>query len=182
MLFQLTFTVCSSKSLVIRSKFAFLAASLHIICPAGIFLSAPYAESLFSLLNFLGLYLYAKAYNGNPMQSGGIFDSTMIILSGVLFGLATTLRGNGLLSGLILLYDLIKCITRMWYSPSRIGPEIWGGVTLGASGTLMASIAFIPQYLAYSEFCRGPDSGEYIRPWCLKWFPSIYAWVQKEYW
>ncbi len=42
-------------------RLAFLAASLHIFSPAGLFLSAPYAESTFSLLSFVGFYILALA-------------------------------------------------------------------------------------------------------------------------
>ncbi|KAE8392109.1 hypothetical protein BDV23DRAFT_61094 [Aspergillus alliaceus] len=40
---------------------SFLSSSLHIICPAGAFLSAPYGESLFSFLNITGFYIYSSS-------------------------------------------------------------------------------------------------------------------------
>ncbi|KAK6526391.1 ER membrane glycoprotein subunit of the GPI transamidase complex-like protein [Orbilia ellipsospora] len=40
---------------------AFVAAALHVLSPAGIFLIAPYNEPIFSLLSFLGYWLYGYA-------------------------------------------------------------------------------------------------------------------------
>ena len=37
---------------------SFVSAALHVLSPAGLFLTAPYAESLFSLLSFVGCLLY----------------------------------------------------------------------------------------------------------------------------
>ena len=84
-----------------RRKIAFIAASLHIFSTAGLFLSAPYAESLFSMLNFLGVLLHAGIPYEMPLEKYGPSALFRLLLSGVCFGLATTCRSNGVFSGLI---------------------------------------------------------------------------------
>ncbi|KAJ8612747.1 hypothetical protein MRB53_037323 [Persea americana] len=44
-----------------RRRIALIAACLHVIAPGGLFLAAPNAEALFSLLNFTGMLFYVKA-------------------------------------------------------------------------------------------------------------------------
>jgi len=181
MLHELTEAVCSKDSIATRSKFAFLAASLHIVSPAGIFLSAPYAESSFSFLTFLGLFVYAKAMIGSDLKKSYAQREIMVLASGIIFGISTTFRGNGLLSGLVFVYDAVdslNCILRSRDVRSNCSKL----VTACVSGSLMACVAVTPQYLAYSEYCYRGEVSEYARPWCLDWPPSIYAWVQREYW
>ena len=180
-LHELSMAVCPKESRVNRSRFAFLAASLHIISPAGIFLSAPYAESSFSFLAFLGLFIYVKTLAGNGSETSESKKRLMVITSGIIFGISTTLRGNGLFSGLLLVYDAIDCLCHIVRSRQiRLGfPKL---VTTCFSGVLMACIAAFPQYLAYGEYCDPEIATEEPRPWCQAWIPSIYTWVQEQYW
>lgn len=159
---------------------AVVAASLHIISPAGMFLSAPYAESSFSFLNFFGFYCYAQTLKGNS-NIAGIRADILVVVSGLAFGVATTFRRNGLLSGLILVYDAIISTTVV-LRYRNVKSSIRRLFVTCISGTLMACIAAIPQYLAYNEYCSGWDINERARPWCSGWIPSIYEWVQQEYW
>jgi phosphatidylinositol glycan class V len=179
-LHELTLTVyyilCQPK----RCQLALVAASLHIISPAGMFLSAPCAESCFSFLNFLGFYCYAKTLEGHS-NIAEICKDMLILFSGIAFGVATTFRGNGLFSGLTLVYDAIACITVILRN-RKIKSGIRRLCVTCVSGALMAGIACVPQYLAYDEYCRRWDTKENARPWCSGWIPSIYGWVQKEYW
>lgn len=179
MLYELTLTVCLNSTTRI-SSFCVLAASLHIISPAGMFLSAPYAESSFSFLNFTGCYLYAKAMLKHAEGQKNQRDC-LVLLSGVLFGIATTFRGNGLLSGLLLVWDALACGTRILRS-TDIASNIRHLLTVSISGLLMACIAIVPQYLAYDEYCVRASAYSDKRPWCSYWPPSIYTWVQRQYW
>ncbi len=172
-------TVYRRSSVHQLSKLSFLAACLHIISPAGIFLSAPYAESPFSLLNFAGYYLYAKAKTSARVHNSK--GDALIIFSGILFGLGTTFRGNGLFSGLILIYDAVSGLGKIVHS-ANIKANVRKLLVVCLSGVLMACIAILPQYLAYKEYCTKLSEGNLVRPWCSSWVPSIYAWVQKEYW
>lgn len=163
-----------------RSKLAFLTAGLHIISPAGMFLSAPYAEGSFSFLNFFGFYCYAQTLEDHLMISRALRD-ILVVLSGVIFGIATTFRGNGLFSGLILVYDAFACVTQILQNKD-VKSRVRRLIVVCLSGTLMACIAAIPQYLAYDEYCNVRNLNGRLRPWCSGWIPSIYGWVQSEYW
>lgn len=177
-LHELTLAVYSKATTRKRRQVALLSATLHIISPAGMFLCAPSPESSFSLLNFTGFYLYAVSLTQHPLRSPHL-NNCLVVLSGVLLGIATTFRGNGLLSGLVLVYDattsLIKVMQGIEFARSsqRLVVTCFSGIS-------MACVALVPQYLAYVEYCMILDGQR--RPWCIGWTPSIYAWVQKEYW
>ena len=159
-------------------KFSFLTGALHIISPAGIFLSAPYAESLFSLLNFIAMYLYAAAHSKRSSLRKWQSD-VLVVLTGLTFGLATTVRSNGLLSGLVFAFDDLAHASSLLHSSNTISYFRRLCVTT-VTGITMALVAAIPQYLAYVEYCRNPKGDS--RPWCSDTFPSIYSWVQRHYW
>lgn len=155
----------------------FLSAALHIISPAGAFLSAPYGESIFSLLNFTGFYLYTSALINE--HNGITFSRDIQVLTAaVLFALATIVRSNGILSGFLFAYD--ACMVA------------WATLTQGLSlhktrrlaviilgGCIVALGIIVPQILAYRTYCV---SDTYLRPWCSSSLPSIYGWVQGHYW
>lgn len=162
------------------SSFCLLAASLHIISPAGIFLSAPYAESSFSFLNFAGYYLYAKGMLMHGERKEAQRDY-LVLFSGVVFGIATTFRGNGLLCGLLFVWDALVCGARILQSIETVF-HARHLLSASMSGLLMACIAMTPQYLAYNEYCVRGSADSDKRPWCSYWPPSIYAWVQRQYW
>ena len=156
---------------------AFVSACLHIIAPAGIFLSAPYAESLFSLLQFSGFLLYAKSVEGKT-QSYLIWRDIGILFAGILLGFATTVRSNGIVAGIIFAYDaVLDAINLLLYNRNlatcrKLLCEVLAGLAIAIG-------AAMPQYLAYREFCIEQEE---LRPWCLKYIPSVYAWVQSFYW
>lgn len=154
---------------------AFLSAALHIICPAGAFLSAPYAESIFSFFNITGFYVYSSSHH-DYSTGKQFFSHFKLIVSGCLFALATAVRSNGVLSGILLAHDAVKysydIITR------RSGAVFRLGVIL-LSGCIVALGLLTPQYLAYSSYCTDENIS---RPWCRSLVPSIYGWVQTHYW
>ena len=180
MLHELTLTVYPKLRTARLSSICVLAASLHIISPAGMFLSAPYAESSFSFLNFAGYYFYAKAMLRHGEETENQSDA-LILLSGVVFGIATTFRGNGLLSGLLLVWDALACGTRILRF-TNVAYDVRHLLIVSISGFLMACIAIVPQYLAYDEYCVRGSADSDKRPWCSHWPPSIYTWVQRHYW
>ncbi|KAF2842075.1 glycosyltransferase family 76 protein [Patellaria atrata CBS 101060] len=162
-------------------KVAFITAVLHIISPAGLFLSAPYGESLFSLLNFSGFLLYVLSRR-TPLSVSRrrLKDDVFLLVAGVCFGLATTIRSNGLFSGIIFAYDVLTSlpnILKILQDPielRRISCTILGGISV-AIGFMM------PQWIAYSEYCL-VGSATLQREWCTRTIPSIYTWVQEKYW
>ena len=102
------------------------------------------------------------------------------IVAGVSFGCATVVRGNGILGGLIFLYDaVLQGLHLLAHGVST--KEVRKLLALGVGGLLIALGAFLPQYEAYQRFCA--DVVEHDRrPWCNYAVPSIYGWVQKHYW
>ena len=180
MLHELTSIMYLKSTTIKISSLCLLAASLHIISPAGMFLSAPYAESSFSFLSFAGYYLYAKATLMHGENKDTQRDS-LVLFSGVVFGIATTFRGNGLLSGLLFVWDALVCGARILQSIETVS-NARHLLTVSMSGLLMACIAMTPQYLAYDEYCVRGSVDSDKRPWCSYWPPSIYTWVQRQYW
>jgi phosphatidylinositol glycan class V len=162
-----------------QSRIPFVVCVLHTITPASLFLSAPYAESLFALLNITGMFCYAKSKVALSSASSSSHEALYKLCSGALFALATTIRSNGLLSGLILLYDAVMQLSRLLSRPPNVH-DICRVIITCISGTLIA-VGFVgPQYLAYTEFCGTENLT--TRPWCEKSIPSIYSWVQSHYW
>ena len=151
-----------------KSTEAFVVSCLHIIAPAGLFLAAPYGESLFSLLNFSGMLFYAK---GSEQRSA--MNDVYIVVAGGFFGLASTVRSNGVLSGLIFALELVLNLTKGIKSLKHCAVLVVGG----------ALIAFgfaFPQVIAYMEVCQSHSSRK--PPWCSSSLPSVYTYVQKRYW
>lgn len=175
MLFTLTKTLFGYET-PSQKAFCFVSAALHVLSPAGAFLSAPYAESLFSLLNLTGFYLYSVALLAENGGRRGKRD-LHFLLAGIVFAVATTIRGNGILSGCLFAYDAIQGAVQFLHHGlsldlfRRSGFVVLGGVTV-ALGSI------IPQFIAFNEYCGGGRS----RPWCEQLVPSIYGWVQGHYW
>ena len=153
---------------------ALTAAALHIISPAGLFLSAPYAESSCALLTFSGCLLFTKSFGPNSLGR-----DLLVLASGVLFGVATTFRSNGLLSGILLLEEAFRTLyfLRHGFYLSTVRRLL----ATGLGGVAVAIGFLLPQYIAYSEYC-GQSSSSAPRPWCDRTLPSIYTFVQVHYW
>lgn len=175
-LFALTLNVLPT-TLPRREKTAFLAAILHIFSPAGVFLSAPYSEGLFSCLNFLGMLLYAQTHTPRSSGQSRTFTNAALIGSGLCWGLASSVRGNGILSGLILLY---RCVTLLDSLPSFTAVQDL--VVTVLAGILVAIGTIVPQWIAFEEYCLGAASGSELPTWCSAIPPSIFKWVQSHYW
>lgn len=168
--------------------FAVLSAVFHILSPAGVFLSAPYAESLFAMLTFGGAFWYSR---GRRCFARGdeLMGAIWIFGCGLVFGLSTLMRGNGLLSGFTLVYELVVCLQGLL----RLSKKSRGlkddlartllarSIVIGLSGVAMALIASWPQFVAYQEFCSGQEEGV-RRRWCSAFIPSIFTFVQAESW
>ncbi|KAL1965050.1 hypothetical protein VTN77DRAFT_6110 [Rasamsonia byssochlamydoides] len=175
-LYALTKTIFGAETNAQRA-FCLVSAALHIISPAGAFLSAPYGESLFSFLNLTGFCLYLSAVFDED-TGRRISRDVKFLAAAVLFALATTVRSNGILSGCLFAYDaalgVARVITRGFSLEvmHRLFVVVLGGsiVALGMVG---------PQYVAFMAYCTNSDLS---RPWCKQLIPSIYGWVQAHYW
>jgi phosphatidylinositol glycan class V len=181
----------------IQSQFAFVAAALHVISPAGLFLTAPYAESLFSLLNLLGQLLYVLSWAENESGTHTIIHDIYLISSGLCFGIAATVRGNGLLSGIIFALDALIWfgisfqrmtnipILNLAILPPQLQKQIKSFQSRRLPATVVAGLLVgigftVPQYIAYREYCNQGLKDR--QPWCSRFPPSIYSWVQNHYW
>lgn len=159
----------------------FIAACLHIISPAGVFLSAPYTESLFACLNMLGFWLYTIAHH-DLSEHRLLVQLCLIIAAGFTFGCATVIRSNGVLSGLPFLIDALFLTRKVLMDLRR------GSIPARRSALLTSTIIagccigaglLLPQYLAWKEYCENNSSA---RPWCQQRLPLIYSFVQTHYW
>ena len=163
-----------------RESIAFISSCLHIISPAGLFLSAPYGESPLSFLQFSGFYCYAL-HRLSDRPPNGFAKNMYLILSGGLFGLATLIRSNGILSGLIFAYDaLYECsqIPRLGLGTARLQRL----ACIVVAGLFVAVGAVLPQSIAYMEYCGGTLPEGSHATWCNHFPPSIYPYVQSHYW
>lgn len=177
-LYSLTRTVLGARY---KDKIPFIATVLHIISPAGVFLTAPYSESLFSALNFAGMLFYALARRAQcTAGSSTVAEDLGILASGILFAVATLVRSNGLLSGLIFLYDAVGFVPQILTLQLRL-QDLRRLSIICVAGLTLACGHILPQFLAYEQYC---DAGVAAngRPWCSKLLPSIYTWVQDHYW
>ncbi|KXX76955.1 GPI mannosyltransferase 2 [Madurella mycetomatis] len=152
-----------------------VAAILHILSPAGLFLSAPYTESSFALLSFSGYLLFALSCRAERSPTS---RDIYVILAGILFGLASTFRSNGILNGIPFAWEVLCHLPKLHRRPSDTLRRL---LALGVGGVGVAAGSIVPQALAYLRFCSG-TSGVEPRPWCRAYLPSIYTFVQRHYW
>ncbi|RMY89391.1 hypothetical protein D0861_04285 [Hortaea werneckii] len=171
----------ANATLAFKRQLAFTTACLHVFSPAGLFLSAPYAESAFAFLSFLGCYCYVKAIENRYHRFADAYqlDACWTVAAGLSFGLATTMRTNGLLNGIIFAWDIYLVLPRLPHIlRNRDGEEITRLCATLIAGTFIAIGFMLPQVVAYNEYCTNGNT----RPWCTALPPSIYSFVQKEYW
>lgn len=170
-LYQLGLTLSKNKRL------SFTAALLHIVSPAGLFLSAPYAESTFTFLSFLGYLFLAKGLLTGPDHEERRFaHDAALISSGLWFAFSCFFRSNGLFSGVPFAFALAAELTSY---PNLASIRRRLALVVGGSAIAVGFLA--PQLSAYLSFCvRQGD--EALRPWCDKGLPSIYTFVQAHYW
>ncbi|KAI5859312.1 glycosyltransferase family 76 protein [Durotheca rogersii] len=152
---------------------SFIAALLHVLSPAGLFLSAPYAESTFALLSFVGHLFFAK---GVQDQKRTVAHDVSLIASGMWFGFATTFRSNGLFNGVLFAVALLRELS----APPTL-TSIRRRLSLILGGLAVATGFVVPQVAAYQAFCSIPSQAS-LRPWCTNYLPSIYSFVQERYW
>lgn len=146
---------------------------LHVLSPAGLFLSTPCAESSCALLSFAGTLAFSKSFTAH----GSMARNGCLLLSGLCFGVATTFRSNGVLSGLLLFEEAIRLVLSLSQAINKT--QVLRLLSTGLAGMLAGSGLILPQHIAYVEYC-GTDAS--ARPWCEKMLPSIYAFVQDHYW
>lgn len=170
-LYRLTVVVSNDRGL------AYVASVLHILSPAGLFLSAPYNESPFACLSFVGNLLIAISLEGN---SDGMKRNAAIVGAGVIFGVSAIFRSNGVLSGLLFAVEVVRCLLAFKDGPSPA--RLLRTVAPGIGGLCVAAGFVIPQAVAWKRYCGAEAHVVELRPWCTRLVPSIYGFVQEEYW
>ena len=173
-LYQLTKTLFPKPG---SKGFCLATALLHVISPAGLFLSAPYAESSCALLTFTGTLLFAKSLETSGPTTA--FQDLLVLISGIAFGCAATLRSNAILGGLLFLEEACRLLVRL--GNNLKAATVRRLATTGLGGICVGFGFVLPQYLAYTQYCS-TESKESTRPWCSKTIPSIYTFVQNHYW
>ncbi|KAK4666011.1 ER membrane glycoprotein subunit of the GPI transamidase complex-like protein [Podospora pseudopauciseta] len=152
-----------------------VAALLHIVSPAGMFLTAPYMESSYAFLAFTGYLLFALS---SQAESRALTRDVYLVLAGIFFGLATAFRSNGILNGIPFAWEVLRHLPNLPHKPFDTIRRL---VALGIGGICVALGSIIPQAIAYGQFCSGA-SGVDPRPWCEAYLPSIFTFVQEHYW
>ncbi|KAG6363746.1 hypothetical protein INS49_008849 [Diaporthe citri] len=166
------------------SRWALAAALLHVLSPAGLFLSAPYAESACSLLSFTGWLLLVKSCIRTGTSVSSLPRDALTLLAGLIFGLATYFRTNGLLNGAPLAFDFLSTFYQLTedLDHSKTPDYLRRLVVLGIAGLSVAAGSVVPQYLAYQTYCSTASAPSEARPWCTHLVPSIFNYVQSQYW
>ena len=178
----------SSPSMHEAETLALLVSLLHIISPAGIFLSGPCTEALFSFLHFCGLWSYIRGYL-HEKRGNLRLRNRFMISAGALIGIATTVRSNGILGGTLFAYDALyegyHCLALVKKIGLREVTELQRRMAKTAvtvfAGCLAGLGLVAPQFLAWKEYCWSVQVDE-KREWCARLVPSIYNWVQDRYW
>ncbi|RMX91260.1 hypothetical protein D0867_14130 [Hortaea werneckii] len=138
-------------------------------------------QRTFAALSFLGCYCYVKAIENRYHRFADAYqlDACWTVAAGLSFGLATTMRTNGLLNGIIFAWDVYTILPRLPHIlRTRDGEGITRLFATLTAGGLIAIGFTLPQIVAYTEYCTNGNT----RPWCTALPPSIYSFVQKEYW
>lgn len=146
---------------------------LHILSPAGLVLAAPYSEALFSLLSFLGYYLYAVSAHAYHARNGALAQLLLLL---AVFLLVATVRGNGVLNGLVLLSEFLSEAyaaavgggTGVDSGVRGVGERVGRLLGLGIAGVMVGLGVAMPQVLAWLEYCT--IEGE-TREWCSRTIP-----------
>lgn len=177
-LYYLSLKIFTSNTLFISraERIALLSSLFYVISPAGVFLTAPYSESLCSLLCFSALLLRELSMNRSSYNN--IYSKTCLkpsiiyklvyIFSGSLISLAFGVRANSLLFGILYLYDFYEFTIRNKSFKDSV-------LSILAGSQLMAAFLFANLF-AYKTFC--PARGE----WCFERIPSLFSYAQSHYW
>ncbi|GIZ44919.1 hypothetical protein CKM354_000810300 [Cercospora kikuchii] len=176
LLFQLTYKIIPLDQQK-KGRIASTAACLHVLSPAGLFLSAPYGEAPFAMAHFAGLLCYVEAKR--LVHTAPIVSALWTLASGFAIGGSTMIRSNGLFSGLLFAWDALAFVPhfgrmlrqREWVRLNGLLSTLAAGLFVGVGYAL-------PQVFAYLEYCTNGND----RPWCHSTFPSIYSFVQSHYW
>ena len=161
------------------SYVAFVTALLYIFSPAGIFLSAPYTEPLFAVPSLLGLQLYLNVVSHSSRYA--MWEQSLQTFGvGAIFSVATAVRSNGILAGILFAIDaIILVLTIICKGPSL--SKLLRLSSVVVAGSLVGLGMSWPQVAPYGDYCI-KAAIEDRREWCDRLVPSIFTFVQSHYW
>ena len=180
--FSLSVVLLYKLTLLLSKSMEFAEVSVLLFClnPANVFFTVFYTESLYSLLQFAGMYLLYQKDFGNLKY----------ILAGAVFAAGSATRSNGLTSIGFLLYSYLMeavNLTRNYQRKSTTLQYLFaiGAKTLALAISLMFTVLpfVLFQYFAYTIYCS--SSEPYTKKeehWCHKTFPISYSYIQQHYW
>lgn len=197
-----------SKLVLYKEDLAFKAALSFCFNPATIFFSAPYTETLYAYLTFIGLAELVRLYkNGFTLKKPFTYSDFLFVVP---LSASTCTRSNGLLNvGFWFYYFLSFYHYRMLDSMRNSSLKINFVVALAVLSTFafVSIICLTPfnvyQIYAYDLFCRDlnitfPENvvkyaadnnfilagtfSYHNRTWCYQSIPFSYAYVQARYW
>ena len=159
------------------------AALLFCVNPASPFYATAYTEASFAALTFWGLFFLSRAGSAgweekrrreNPSRgSVAVVDEARAV---ALFTAAAAVRSNGVVLCIFLAAHRLRA-----FAARPVGSVARSALVLAveAALVLLPSAAF--QRYGYAQLC-GPAAPT-PRPWCSAGgLPSVYAFVQGEYW
>ena len=159
-----------------HAKFAYLSALLSILSPAPSTLLSPTPEPFFSFTTLLGLWFLAPAAD----QHGGenVWSRcARTLLAAIFFAVSTAVRANGVLLAGFLLW------TGFWeaHPAQRATAASLVSALTTLAGTAITLAPFLAgQAWSYERFCLAGAADS--RLWCEATLPSVYSFVQSEYW
>jgi phosphatidylinositol glycan class V len=159
-----------------------LAACLFAINPAGIFFSALYSESLFSLLSFGGMYLIERAARlavpnapvpNAPASRRG--RPLLLLLGGALcFALATACRSNGIVLALLLLHAGLRVRNHWRTGRKDRDPSLrWLFVPALLLLVALVTLPYVAlQFHGYFLYCAPAPTA--VQSLASRWFGVVY--------
>ena len=179
--FSLSVVFLYKLTLLLSKSVEFAEVSVLLFClnPANVFFTVFYTESLYSFLQFAGMYvLYQKDY-GNLKY----------ILAGAIFAAGSATRSNGLTSVGFLLYSYLIETVNLARNCQRKGMTLHNLFSIGvktlalASSMIFAVLPFVLyQYYAYTVYCNSKFYTKKEDHWCYQTIPISYSYIQRHYW
>lgn len=170
-LYHYTRLVFSGARIFSPEPMAWAALVAFVVSPAGVFLTAPYAELAAALCSFGCLYLRE--------QGAARMSRARYVASGALAAVAYGCRANCLLLGAVYLFDVAetwRAETGRVAAPA-VRPKVpwWWPV---AAGLVLGAALVASNVVGYVAICRSGDRGE----WCDAAVPVLFGYAQAHYW
>lgn len=132
------------------------------------------------MLSFSGYLLYSHGIiNTGSDGQHGPSNEIALLASGILFGVSSLFRANGIINGVLFVIEVYSALLRL-ISGNKFWPNARTLLASGFAGALVGIPSIWIQYKGWREFCVPEAMGR--RDWCMKTPPWIYGFVQSHYW